>query len=537
MPALVKAPPHPWARTKPRPGPATRSQAGSAPPEGGFSAGARARAAAARLVSAVIGEGRSLTEALDRLAGPDLGPDRPLVQELSYGTLRLLPRLRTLASQLLNKPLRREEADIEALILVGLYQLLATRIPPHAAVASSVAASRVLGKDWAARLVNALLRRFQRERVALLALADRDEESRWLFPPWLLQRLRQDWPEDWETIVTASNAQAPQWLRVNRLALDRDAYLARLAADGILPGPADSLPVDETPPLLFPAPPASRGTATTRAPSANPAAPPFAPAALRLDPPLPMARLPGFAEGLVSIQDLSAQLAAPLLAARPGERVLDACAAPGGKTVHLLELADGRLDLTALDIDPRRLEQVDATLRRLGLRARVLAGDAAGPPDGWTSDWSGDRGEDAALPTSAQPRLAAACDRTELAIPFDRILLDAPCSATGVIRRHPDIKWLRRPTDIEALCARQARLLDALWQLLAPGGTCLYVTCSLLAEENEWQIQAFLSRHRDASEVPIQAEWGQARPRGRQVLPAAEGGDGFYFARLRKEAP
>lgn len=514
----------------------------------------------------MLREGRSLTEALEQVAGLDQERDRPLVQELSYGTLRLLPRLRALASQLLNKPLRPEEAALEALILIGLYQLLATRIPPHAAVASTVAATRVLGKDWAAGLVNALLRRFQRERAALLAVAERDEEARWLFPRWLLEGLRQDWPEDWEAIVAASNAQPPQWLRVNRLALDRDAYRARLVAAGAMPTPA--LVTD---------------------PAALPDAPAHAPTALRLDPPLPMARLPGYAEGLVSIQDLHAQLAAPLLGAQPGERVLDACAAPGGKTAHLLELADGRLDLTALDLDPGRLRQVTANLRRLGLRARVVAGDAAAPPQDWieipgTGDTdpgfsraggggaggsaashaeadvsgAGVSGAGAGLsiapasnpesPVSdgAAPESSAAgaavgepsSDASLLGTAdlFDRILLDAPCSATGVIRRHPDIKWLRRPTDIEALAARQERLLEALWPLLAPGGTLLYVTCSLLAAENEEQVRAFLSRHRDAVEVPILADWGQPRARGRQILPSLAGGDSFYFARLRKEA-
>ena len=503
--------------------PISATQASLAP-----AAGAQARAAAARLVGAVLREGRSLTEALERLSGLDQERDRPLVQELSYGTLRLLPRLQAVARQLLNKPLRPEEAALEALILIGLYQLLATRIPPHAAVASTVAATRVLGKDWAAGLVNALLRRFQRERAALLAVAERDEEARWLFPRWLLERLRQDWPEDWEEIVAASNAQAPQWLRVNRLALERDAYRARLS------------------PVAAPQPPGS----DSPAPSAIPDAPASAPAALRLDPPLPMARLPGYAEGLVSIQDLHAQLAAPLLEVQPGERVLDACAAPGGKTAHLLELAAGRLDLTALDLDPARLAQVTANLRRLGLQARVLAGDAAGPSADWVPVAKADMAEaDASVAGSPRTDLAgtgvafggqagdSSLDGSGPPPFFDRILLDAPCSATGVIRRHPDIKWLRRPTDIEALAARQTRLLEALWPLLAPGGTLLYVTCSLLATENEQVIRAFLSRHRDAVEAPIVADWGRPRASGRQVLPTLAGGDGFYFARLRKEAP
>jgi len=401
----------------------------------------------------------------------DQDRDRPLVQELSYGTLRLLPRLRAIATQLLHKPLKPEDGDLEALIHIGLYQLLMTRIPPHAAVASTVAATRVLGKDWGASLVNALLRRFQREREGLLARIGRDEAARWLFPSWLLDWLRSDWPDQWRDIIEASNAPPPLWLRVNGLVISRDAYRDRLAAAGLSSHSA-----------------------------------PHAPAALRLEQPVPMARLPGFAEGQVSIQDANAQLAAPLVEAQPGERVLDACAAPGGKTAHLQELTGARLDLTALDLDPQRLASVNANLQRLSLPARLVVGDATQAAGDWAQG------------------------------PYDRILLDAPCSATGVIRRHPDIKWLRRPEDIPALRARQARMLDALWPLLAPGGTLVYVTCSLIPDENEQQIRAFLSRHADASDLPIVADWGLPRLSGRQILPQPDGGDGFYFARLRKTA-
>ncbi len=460
---MVKRPPRPWpGRQFPQ-----EPKANVAP-----SAGARARATAALTLQAVLGHGRSLTEALDQLEDLDQDRDRPLIQELSYGTLRLLPRLKAIAAQLLSKPLKPEDGDLEALILIGFYQLLATRIPPHAAVASSVAATRVLGKPWAARLVNALLRRCQREHEALLAQADKIEEAHWLFPTWLLDRLRAEWPADWSEIVAASNTQAPLWLRVNCLATDRDTYVRELAATGITARPA-----------------------------------PQAPQGLVLDQPLPMARLPGFAAGRVSIQDANAQLAAPLLGVLPGERVLDVCAAPGGKTAHLLELAGGQLDLTALDIHPQRLERVRDNLQRLSLAARLLVGDATEPSGDWAQG------------------------------PYDRILLDVPCSATGVIRRHPDIKWLRRPGDIEALCARQARMLDAIWPLLAPGGTLVYVTCSLLPDENERQIRAFLYRQGDAAEDPIAATWGLTRTSGRQTLPQVGGGDGFYFARLRKAIP
>jgi 16S rRNA (cytosine967-C5)-methyltransferase len=318
-------------------------------------------------------------------------------------------------------------------------------------------------------LINATLRRFQREHAALLAEVERDEQSRWLLPDWLLQRLRRAWPEDWPALADASNGRAPMCLRVNRLQMTTPAYAARLAAAGI---------------------------------SAQPLA--EQPNALRLGQPMPAADLPGFAEGVVSVQDSGAQWAAPLLDPQPGEPVLDACAAPGGKTAHLLEYAGGQLDLTALDASTERLEALRTNLRRLGLTARVCVGDATVPDPSWA------------------------------ARPYQRILLDAPCSATGVIRRHPDIKWLRRDTDIVTLARTQAALLDALWTCLAPGGSLLYVTCSLLPDENEEQIAAFLARQQAAREQPLPIAVGRAQRHGRQILPATNGPDGFYFALLHK---
>jgi 16S rRNA (cytosine967-C5)-methyltransferase len=397
--------------------------------------------------------------------------DRPLVQELCYGVLRTLPRQEALAGLLLRKPLKRVDGDLEALILVGLYQITDTRIPPHAAVAATVEAARAMGKGWAASLVNALLRRFQRERDALLLRAGRSPEARWLFPRWLLDRIKGAWPEAWEEIVAASNARPPMCLRVNRRQATRAEYSRRLAAAGM-----------------------------TARPDAG------SDAGLTLDQPAATAHLPGFDDGWVSVQDAGAQLAAGLLDARPGERVLDACAAPGGKTAHILERADNDLDLTALDADAQRLERVRENLRRLDLSARVIRGDATAPESEWSR------------------------------VPYHRILLDAPCSATGVIRRHPDIKWLRRDTDIPALTRLQGRMLDALWPLLAPGGTLLYATCSLLPEENEQQIRAFLSRRPDVREHLLDVPWGVPRTAGRQLLPREGGTDGFFYARLEKAA-
>lgn len=434
--------------------------------------GAGARAAASRVVHAVRGRGQSLADAIQGIPPLDDERDRPLVQELSYGTLRVLPRLDAIAGMLLRKPLKSEDGDLEALLLVSLYQLTSTRIPAHAAVAAGVEAARLLGKGWAANLINALLRRFLRERQQLLARAERSARTKWLFPGWLLSRLQSAWPDQWQSIVSASNTQAPMTLRVNTRALTRADYAARLAAAGI----------------------ASRPTA-------------YAPEGLTLDQPLPARQLPGLEEGLVSVQDAGAQLAAHMLGAIPGERVLDACAAPGGKTAHILELARNDLMLTALDADSRRLERVHENLERLNLGARLLCGDASVPSPDWAD------------------------------APYQRILLDVPCSATGVIRRHPDIKWLRRDADIRTLAARQARMIEAVWPLLAGGGTLLYVTCSLLPEENEQQIVAFLSRHPEALELEIDATWGIARTVGCQTLPSAGGMDGFYYARLEKRTP
>jgi 16S rRNA (cytosine967-C5)-methyltransferase len=433
-------------------------------------AGSSARAAAALVIHSVRDRGRSLTDALEALVTLGDERDRPLVQALCYGVLRTLPRQEILVRSLLHKPLKGEDRDLEALILVGLYQLTDTRVPHHAAVAATVEATRVMGKAWAASLVNALLRRFQRERTQLLARANSAPEVHWLFPRWLLGRLQTAWPGHWREIVAASNAQAPMCLRVNRTRLTPAQYAQRLRAAGLRARPnADT----------------SSG--------------------LALDRPVSTTALPGFAAGLVSVQDAGAQLAADLLEARPGDRVLDACAAPGGKSAHILERAWGNLDLTALDVDPVRLERVRDNLCRLGLSARVVQGDAAAPDGSW-----------------AQQR-------------YNRILLDAPCSATGVIRRHPDVKWLRRDSDIPVLSALQARMLDAVWALLVPGGILLYATCSLLPEENEEQIRAFLDRQSDARIRQLEGRWGLARPFGRQTLPSEGGPDGFYYAAVTKQ--
>lgn len=427
-----------------------------------------ARAAAARGIARVI-QGGSLNDFLPAiLANVSEPADRSLVQEMVYGSLRYAPRLEFLISLLLERPVRKREPRIHALLMVGLYQLLYMRIPAHAAVAETVEAARLMKKPWAVGLTNAVLRRFQREQDALLERVDAHPVGGSAHPDWLLEILKADWPEDWPAIIAANNERPPMTLRVNRRHQSRDAYLAELAEAGI--------------------------AATAH---------PFAADGIELEAALDVHQLPGFADGRVSVQDAAAQLAADLMQAEPGHRVLDACAAPGGKTAHLLERANYRR-FVAVDRDETRLDRVAENLARLNLSAELVHGDAA-KPDGW---WDGE--------------------------PFDRILVDAPCSATGVIRRHPDIKLLRRKKDIDSLAGLQARILDQLWPLLAPGGRLVYATCSVLARENAEQVANFIRRHDDAIAAPIAADWGRPSGFGRQILPGEAGMDGFFYAVLTR---
>jgi 16S rRNA (cytosine967-C5)-methyltransferase len=411
---------------------------------------------AAQLVNRVLLERRGLTQAMADARGPD-ARGQAAARSLAYGTLRQAGTLRYYLSRLVGRPL--EPGDLLGHLLVGLHELEAGDTPAYAVVHETVdlAARR---HPRARNFVNAVLRNFQRRRAALRADARADAEACWNFPAWWLRRLEAEYPRDWQAIVTAQNGHPPMTLRVNRRRAGMENTLAELRAAGI----------------------AARQTG---------------PAALTLEKPLPVSELPGFAAGRVSVQDLGAQWAAPLLEAADGMRVLDACAAPGGKTGHLLELAD--LDLLALDGDAKRLDRVRENLDRLGLNARLLAADA-GAPGAWWDDR-----------------------------PFDRILLDAPCTASGVARRHPDGKWLKRPEDMQQLAGEQARLMDALWPLLKPGGKMLYATCSLFGPENRAQVAAFLSRHPDAQLDAVEPPGA----REGQLLPGPDT-DGFFYARLHK---
>ena len=445
----------------------------NAPPasrtEVGGKAGTGVRVASARALAQVIGNGRSLADTMPPALASVVARDRGLLQELCYGTLRWYHQLHFLLEQLLRKPLNSKEHELLALLLMGLYQLLHTRVPAYAAVSTTVAAVRRIGKPWAVGLSNAALRNFQRRRETLLRELDLDAALSTSHPRWLLDCLKKDWPRSWLGIAEANNARPPQCLRVNLRRTTRAAYLQTLAAAGI----------DAVPAL-------------------------HVPTGVVLETACDVDVLPGFKEGLVSVQDSAGQLAAVLLDLRPGLRVLDACAAPGSKTCHILEAEPGLARMCALDLDGKRLGRVRDNLGRLGLDARVIEGDASAP-EVW---WDG------------------AC--------FDRILLDAPCSATGVIRRHPDIKLLRSLSDIERLAERQYAMMVRLWPLLAPGGMLLYATCSVLKREDEHNIERFLAVQRDAHALPIIAAWGRAGSSGRQILPPETGMDGFFYACLVK---
>jgi 16S rRNA (cytosine967-C5)-methyltransferase len=408
---------------------------------------------------------RSLDAALSELPPQMSGADRALTSALAYGVLRDYRRLEALLAPRLS---RKPQPLLRALLLVGLLQLEAMRIPAHAAVHATVAATAMLKLGKARGMVNAILRGHQREG-ADTGSGELAPGVRYGYPDWLVRMVETDWGRLWPDVLAAGNRPAPMHLRANARRCDRHVAMQRLAEAGIA---SEAVRVCDS--------------------------------VFTLDTPIPARELPGFASGDVSIQDGAAQLAAGLVGARAGDYVLDACAAPGNKSAHLIERAD--IDLLALDIDPARLDTLNETLARVGASAQVKAADAAAI-DQW---WDGRA--------------------------FDRILLDAPCSGTGVIRRHPDIKWLRRPADIAAAAERQTQLLDNLWRTLAPGGRLVYATCSILRAEGVDVIDAFLERTPDAYEQVIDAHWGFAERYGRRIAPGMHGFDGFYYAVLERSA-
>lgn len=427
-----------------------------------------ARQMAVSIICSVHQHGKSLTEALK--LGENLDPrDRAFCSELCYGTIRWFDRLEAILNFLLKKSFKPKDIDITVLALVGLYQIIYLNTPDHAAVSETINTSKKGKKSWAKGVLNGVLRRFLREREHIEHVVDEELNQKFSHPQWLINALEKDWGDELCNILEANNQRPPMSIRVNQDKITREDYLHQLQENQI---------------------------ETTNHP--------FNEVGLTLKQPVNVDKLPDFWQGAVSVQDIAAQLAASLLTIEKGQRILDVCAAPGGKTAHILENAPDDTSVLAIDIDEQRNQRVIENLERLSLNADVMTVDASQP-----EEWF---------------------DGT----PFQRILLDAPCSATGVIRRHPDIKLLRKPTDIPTMVELQKKLLNAIWPLLDKGGVLLYATCSILSVENSQQMSVFLAEHADAKEVIIEAQWGQACEYGRQILPGSHHMDGFYYACITK---
>lgn len=428
------------------------------------------RAIAAQVLTEVLSRKHSLSDVLPKWKKLCSKPqDAAFVQALSFGVLRFYPRLKWIVSQLLSRPLKNKDDDILFLICIGLYQLIELKTKAHAAISETVEASKQLKKPWASALINAVLRNYLRQADTLQSKMEQNSESKYQHPQWLIQKIKKAWPEHFESIMQANNHQAPLILRVNLQKIQREDYLAKLASETI-----------EASAVL--------GTNT----------------GVILKTACDIDNLPGFLQGLVSVQDGAAQLAATLLEPSKGMRILDACAAPGGKTSHILEQEPHLKELLAIDISKERCAKITENLNRLQLKATVKTADINHCKDWWDG------------------------------VLFDRILLDAPCSATGVIRRHPDIKFLRQENDIDNLARQQLTMLKTLWPLLKPNGILLYVTCSILPAENSEVIEKFLKQEPTAVLLPLTIAWGQGLAIGHQLLPGQNNMDGFYYARIGK---
>lgn len=432
------------------------------------------RALAAQVILQVLDQGKSLSSLLPEMASQVKAQDLPLLQEICFGVCRVLPRLEQIIKRLVDKPLKGKTRIVHCLLLVGLYQLLYMRIPAHAAVDEVVNASKSLKAESFRGLLNGVLRRFLREQDSILAQVDKHWQT--LHPEWLVNKLKKAYP-NWREIIDANNQKPPMWLRINPQLGSAQSYQAQLNQQGI-----ESALNSQS-------------------------------QALRLVQPTAVQHLPHFNDGGLTVQDLHAQWAAILLEGKDNELILDACAAPGGKTTHILELAP-KAKVVALDIELARLKRVEQNLARMNQQALIICGDAT-QPESWLA------------------QIASHFNLSEMP-QFDRILLDAPCSATGVIRRHPDIKWLRQETDIAPLVALQKQILEKLWLQLKPNGILLYATCSLLPEENSEQIASFLAEHKDAELVELPLITQQPNQIGVQFIPNEQTGDGFYYAKLRK---
>ncbi|PHM36384.1 16S RNA methyltransferase [Xenorhabdus mauleonii] len=422
------------------------------------------RSTAAKAITQVLEQGQSLSTVIPELQQKVSDKDKALLQELCFGVMRVLPQLQWFINKLMEKPLKGKQRIFHYLIMVGIYQLIYTRIPAHAALAETVNGAISLKRPQLKGLINGVLRQFQRQQQELVEQAN-NHISQHLHPKWLLERIQKAYPQNWQDIICANNQKPPMWLRVNQQHHTASEYLALLEKANI----EAELDINHT-------------------------------SAIRLLNPCPVNSLPGFDKGWVTIQDRSAQGCAELLTPCNDESILDLCAAPGGKTTHILEIAP-RSEVLAVDIDEQRIKRVKENLQRLNLHAAVKVGDGRLPHE-WANNEQ-----------------------------FDRILLDAPCSATGVIRRHPDIKWLRRNEDIDQLVMLQAEILDAIWPYLKKNGTLVYATCSILPQENSEQIKSFMKRHTDAA----LSETSTLENPGTQIIPEIAGGDGFFYVRLTKQ--
>ena len=454
------------------------------------------RAVAAQIILQVLDQGKSLSSLMPEIQPQIHAQDLPLLQEICFGVCRVLPRLEQILKRLIDKPLKGKTRIVHCLLLVGLYQLLYLRVPAHAAVDEVVSAAKSLKVDSFRGLINAVLRRFLREQNEILAIVDKHWQT--LHSEWLVNLLKKSY-SNWREIIDANNQKPPMWLRRNVSQNFCDFDSGFLQQQGI-----DCQTDQSQPPH---------------------------PQAIRLAAPIAVNKLPHFNDGAFTVQDLSAQWAALLLEPQNGELILDACAAPGGKTTHLLELAPNA-SVIALDVEAHRLKRVEENLARLKQRATIICGDASDP-----ESWLAELGKN----TAECGKNAAECEKNVAefkpsAVEFDKILLDAPCSATGVIRRHPDIKWLRQADDIAQLVELQSKILRALWAKLKPNGILLYATCSLLPQENSEQIAHFLRDTPNAELLNLPFKGENPAPIGWQFLPSEQGGDGFYYAKLRKRA-
>lgn len=398
------------------------------------------------------------------------GKEKALIQEMSYGTFRWYIQLEYILNQLLDKKIKKKDSRLKYLILIGLYQLRFMRIPQHAVVSETVNTCKKINMLWAKGLVNAILRRYIRESKAVESYLENDESIKTSHPQWLIKQLKHDWPDHWQTILDANNQRPPMYLRVNQRQTSRDYYLNRMCEAGI------------------------KGKATK-----------YSENGILLEEAVDVHKLPGFEEGAVSVQEIAAQFSADLLNLKPGQTVLDACAAPGGKSAHILETEENLNSLTCIEKDPDRTLRLIETMERLKLKASIKTSDINNL-DNW---WDGNK--------------------------FDRILLDAPCSAIGVIRRHPDIKFLRSNNEVDKINLLQIKLLNTLWQTLKTDGLLVYVTCSILKQENMDLIRKFITDNDDCEIDPIKVEWGLDTGYGRQILTGQENMDGFFYACLKKK--